>query len=72
MGQQLGALGGGGAMDNFITSFANGGTGKIEYGVCEQDDLHSVREFALWFLGKVTRDACKRHSIEAKETYYLL
>jgi len=54
VGQQRGALGGGGEKENFITSFANGSTGKIEYGVCEQDDLHSVRKFALWFLGKVS------------------
>ena len=43
VGQQLGALGGGGAGDNFIASFADGGTGTIEYAVCDHEDLHSVK-----------------------------
>ncbi len=55
VGQQLGALGGGGTEDNFIASFADGGTGTIEYAVCDHEDLHSVKDFATWFKQKGLR-----------------
>jgi NAD(P)-dependent dehydrogenase (short-subunit alcohol dehydrogenase family) len=52
LASEFGALGGGGAGDNSISSFADGGTGKIEFGICEHEDLRSIKAFALWFLSK--------------------
>mmetsp|Transcript_55750 Transcript_55750/g.90292 ORF Transcript_55750/g.90292 Transcript_55750/m.90292 type:complete len:264 (-) Transcript_55750:185-976(-) len=49
--RQVGALGGGGAGENFISSFTEG-TGTIEFGVCQNEDLASMKDFAIWFLAK--------------------
>lgn len=50
--KQMGALNGGRVGDNFISSFADGGTGYLEFGVCAHEDLLSVGAFATWFLEK--------------------